>query len=237
MGWTTYDRGGELVQSHDGQVENYTASMCILPERGIAVVLLADLNDTTYGNYATFTMMSDIITLAMGEDPVVAADETDAAVSAGDGSADAESSDMADESADGGSDDSIQAFLFGTTLADADSGEYLQAHLGVDVSCLVYLVACGWQVALCRRWARKMSSEWGTTRGKVRLAIAALVHVLLPIVLLAAIPEYLGIEWVELVGFVPDAALVIILGSALLVLGGILRLVLWRKASSAEMAA
>ena len=31
--------------SHDGQVENYTASMCLLPERGIGIVALSDAND------------------------------------------------------------------------------------------------------------------------------------------------------------------------------------------------
>ena len=48
MGWTSFSwDDGELVLSHDGQVENYTASMCLLPERGIGIVALSDANGGT----------------------------------------------------------------------------------------------------------------------------------------------------------------------------------------------
>ena len=51
MGWTSFSwDDGELVLSHDGQVENYTASMCLLPERGIGIVALSDANDNAGGN-------------------------------------------------------------------------------------------------------------------------------------------------------------------------------------------
>ena len=43
MGWTTYSWGdGELVMSHDGDVENYVARMCVIPGRDLGIVLLAE---------------------------------------------------------------------------------------------------------------------------------------------------------------------------------------------------
>ncbi|MFR5195441.1 MAG: serine hydrolase domain-containing protein [Eggerthella lenta] len=55
MGWTSFSwDDGELVLSHDGQVENYTASMCLLPERGIGIVALSDANDNAGGNIRFF---------------------------------------------------------------------------------------------------------------------------------------------------------------------------------------
>ena len=51
MGWTTYSWGdGELVMSHDGDVENYVARMCVIPGRDLGIVLLADANDAVGGN-------------------------------------------------------------------------------------------------------------------------------------------------------------------------------------------
>lgn len=67
MGWTTYHWGdGELVMSHDGDVENYVARMCIIPGRDLGIVLLADVNDAVEGN-SVFWQMGDYVTsLAVG---------------------------------------------------------------------------------------------------------------------------------------------------------------------------
>ncbi len=70
MGWTSfYWDDGELVLSHDGQVENYVGSMCLLPERGIGVVVLADANDNAGGNDRFFDLVSGVVSAAVGGVP------------------------------------------------------------------------------------------------------------------------------------------------------------------------
>lgn len=222
MGWTTYDRGGELVQSHDGQVENYTSSMCIIPSRGVAVVMLSDLNDTVYGNYAAFTMMDDVITLVMGDDPLVEADSTSTGTTeTGDGEPDLSD---ADATAQGAAPD-IQELLFGTTLADADAGEYTEAHVGVNLTCVAFLIACTFQLSFSKAWARSMAQTASHVRRAARLVLLGLVHVALPVCLVALVPGYLDSDWAELWGFMPDATLVIALGTSALVAGGIARII------------
>ena len=67
MGWTSFSwDDGELVLSHDGQVENYTASMCLLPERGIGIVALSDANDTAGGNIRFFDLVGGVVSVAIG---------------------------------------------------------------------------------------------------------------------------------------------------------------------------
>ena len=67
FGWTTYQwDDGELVMSHDGQVENYVAHMCVIPGRSLGVVVLADANDEFGGNEAFFQLADDVTSLAVG---------------------------------------------------------------------------------------------------------------------------------------------------------------------------
>ena len=67
MGWTTYSWGdGELVMSHDGDVENYVARMCVIPGRDLGIVLLADQNDAVGGNATFWQMADDVTSLAVG---------------------------------------------------------------------------------------------------------------------------------------------------------------------------
>ena len=67
MGWTSFSwDDGELVLSHDGQVENYTASMCLLPERGIGLVALSDANDNAGGNIRFFDLVGGVVSVAIG---------------------------------------------------------------------------------------------------------------------------------------------------------------------------
>lgn len=67
MGWTSFSwDDGELVLSHDGQVENYTASMCLLPERGIGIVALSDANDNAGGNIRFFDLVGGVVLVAIG---------------------------------------------------------------------------------------------------------------------------------------------------------------------------
>lgn len=70
MGWTTYAwSDGELVMSHDGQVENYVARMCIIPDRDLGIVVLGDANDELGGNEAFFSLADDIVSIAVGGQP------------------------------------------------------------------------------------------------------------------------------------------------------------------------
>lgn len=76
MGWTTYSWGdGELVMSHDGQVENYVARMCAIPGRDLAIVALADGSDEFGGNEAFFSLADGVTAIAVGgrADPADAA--------------------------------------------------------------------------------------------------------------------------------------------------------------------
>ena len=67
MGWTTFGwDGGELVMSHDGQVENYVARMMVLPSRGIALVVLGDASDYFGGNVAFWQMADGVTFIAVG---------------------------------------------------------------------------------------------------------------------------------------------------------------------------
>ena len=67
MGWTSFSwDDGDLVLSHDGQVENYTASMCLLPERGIGIVALSDANDNAGGNIRFFDLVGGVVSVAIG---------------------------------------------------------------------------------------------------------------------------------------------------------------------------
>lgn len=67
MGWTTYSwDDGELVMSHDGQVENYVARMCAIPGRDLGVVVLADGNDEFGGNEAFFSLADGATAIAVG---------------------------------------------------------------------------------------------------------------------------------------------------------------------------
>ena len=67
FGWTTYSwDDGELVMSHDGQVENCVARMCVIPGRGLGVVVLANANDEFGGNESFFQLADDVTSLAVG---------------------------------------------------------------------------------------------------------------------------------------------------------------------------
>ena len=69
MGWTSYDDDGELVFCHDGDVETNVASMAILPDRGIGVVVLGDGYDSVAGNGLFFDLASGVLDIASGYEP------------------------------------------------------------------------------------------------------------------------------------------------------------------------
>ena len=69
MGWFTYFwDNGEMVMTHDGDVENYVAHMVVLPSRGIAIVLMGNAGDVFGGNDAFFQMADGVNAIAVGSD-------------------------------------------------------------------------------------------------------------------------------------------------------------------------
>lgn len=240
MGWTSYLWDMEVIQSHDGDVENYASSMCVLPARGLGIVLLVDGSDYTYGNYATYTMMSDIITIAMGDDPAL--DAVTEGTDQGDAASDQAGSDGedADDSVQGdGSNDqteSVQQLVFGTTLADADGSEYSTAHASVNVTFAIYLLACALPFLLASRWPARILSA-SPVRRVVGICVSALVFFGIPCMTLSSAPSIIGMDWVEIRDFTPDVAVVIMAGCALLVANGIVRLALFLRARREATAA
>ena len=70
MGWTSYDNDGELVFCHDGDVGTNVASMAILPDRDIGVVVLGDGYDSVAGNSLFFNLANGVLDVAMGNNAV-----------------------------------------------------------------------------------------------------------------------------------------------------------------------
>lgn len=67
MGWTSYYwSNGELVLSHDGDVENGVARMVIFPERGIAIAVMGDAADAFGGNAAFYELADGVIATVVG---------------------------------------------------------------------------------------------------------------------------------------------------------------------------
>ncbi|MGN0071250.1 MAG: serine hydrolase domain-containing protein [Atopobiaceae bacterium] len=67
MGWISfYWTDGELVLSHDGDVENGVARMMIFPERGIAIAVLGDAADAFGGNTAFYELADGVVAHVVG---------------------------------------------------------------------------------------------------------------------------------------------------------------------------
>lgn len=173
FGWTTYRWGdGELVMSHDGQVENYVARMCVIPGRSLGVVVLCDANDEFGGNDAFFQIADDVGSIAVGGE-----------------------------------------------AAGVDAGAAVANHVAHDASYL--LAVCAAAVPLV-----------GVVRGRRprgTRSSAVLLHVVVPACLLA-LPWREGIRWQDFADFYPDQALVLVVCAALLVAGGVAKLVVARRA-------
>lgn len=67
MGWTSYYwENGELILSHDGDVENGIARMVIFPERGIAIAIFGDAADSHGGNGSFYEIADGIVAKVVG---------------------------------------------------------------------------------------------------------------------------------------------------------------------------
>ncbi len=70
MGWTTYYwDNDELVMSHAGEVENFVASMVVIPDRDLAIVVLGDASDNYGGDDEFFSLADGVVSAAIGSIP------------------------------------------------------------------------------------------------------------------------------------------------------------------------
>lgn len=69
FGWGVLKNYPEPVISHGGLVENYITHMFILPESGVAGVLLINYNDYLVANDMTGTMLNGVLMLLFGQEP------------------------------------------------------------------------------------------------------------------------------------------------------------------------
>ncbi len=67
MGWMIDTTGGELVIEHSGMVENYQSYMQIFPQRGIAIIMLFDTNDSIVGNDLIEELETGVCSLIEGD--------------------------------------------------------------------------------------------------------------------------------------------------------------------------
>ncbi len=68
-GWGLMDNYPEPVVSHGGLVENYITHMFILPESGIAGVILINNNDYLVANEMTGTILYGVLAMLFGDEP------------------------------------------------------------------------------------------------------------------------------------------------------------------------
>lgn len=183
MGWTSfYWDDGELVLSHDGQVENYVASMCLLPERGIGVAVLGDANDNAGGNDRFFDLAGGVVSVAIGAE--------------------------------------------GEPVDGSWTAQWRQR---TDVLYACALLAAAAPLLLTGRWRRRLAS---VPRRRL-LAQGLGLHAALPVAILA-LPLQWGVPWRDLLAFSPDAALVLALSAALLVVAGAAKLALLATTPAAK---
>jgi CubicO group peptidase (beta-lactamase class C family) len=70
MGWMIDFRKDETIYSHGGNVENFTTKMHILPERGIAIIVLTNVCDLFVANKMVEQLADNIAYKVMGTDVV-----------------------------------------------------------------------------------------------------------------------------------------------------------------------
>ena len=179
MGWTTFNWGdGELVMSHDGDVENYVARMCVIPGRDLAVVLLADANDAVEGNSTFWQMGDDVVSLAVGGQTV------------------------------------------GVDTAGRDA-----THASYDAAYALALVACAAPLALLARWRRRWLAAGNDAVARVVMAAwGCILHLGVPVLVLS-VPVQSGMRLRDFADFYPDQALVGAACAALLLTGGVAKLI------------
>ena len=173
---TIHNDAGELLVLHGGNVENYTTSMILMPERGIAVIAMFNACDYLVANH-----MADAFTMNV-----------------------------------------MNKFIDAQT-DDLSSSAYLFGHALINVILFAALLLSALPLLLMKRWRVK-------NKGKVKRSsaiFASLLHIALPTFVWMMFPMYgLPISVIRgFVGFSPDVFIVLAASSAILYVGGIIKLV------------
>ncbi|MDR2543881.1 MAG: beta-lactamase family protein, partial [Treponema sp.] len=69
MGWQETTDYEERLFYHSGLVENYFSIMCLLPDSGLGVVTLYNMNDYFVANNLATTLTIDVLNILMGVEP------------------------------------------------------------------------------------------------------------------------------------------------------------------------
>lgn len=68
MGWLLTGQYGEPVLTHAGLVENYMSNMFLLPERGLGIMLLVNMNDYLVANQLADIISENVIAAILGNE-------------------------------------------------------------------------------------------------------------------------------------------------------------------------
>ena len=109
--------------------------------------------------------------------------------------------------------------LMGLETEDIEAADYAVSHLVIDLIFLAVLILCTLPLLLLKRWCRKH----GSGLGKSGAAGLAVLHILLPTLILLVFPLF-GLPTEVVRDFAPDVFLVRTAGSVLLYLTGLLKL-------------
>ncbi|MEG0096206.1 MAG: serine hydrolase domain-containing protein [Raoultibacter sp.] len=176
MGWFWYGIEDDDVLCHSGLVENYQSYMLVLPERGLAMVVLADTNDPVVGN----ALMDEI-------------------------------------------ENGVFSFMLGAEPEPVES-TYWKMHGLTTMLYLGGIALCALPLIFFKRYRNRLRSLVDDGRWILAITILLALHVMLPAGL-AYVPIYSGSTWFELIGYMPDAALVLMLCLTLLLIGGLIALI------------
>ena len=181
MGWTSYDNDGELVFCHDGDVETNVASMAILPDRDIGVVVLGDGYDSVAGNSLFFNLANGVLDVAMGYEP-----------------------------------------------DDLNETEYTTEHDKANEIWAFFLLICALPLVCSILWG-KFAKNLIECRSKHALVIATCIDVTVFAFVIAWItkaPKRMGVPWRDISSFDPSIACGLIVGTALLVMAVVIRIII-----------
>ena len=122
--------------------------------------------------------------------------------------------------------DDVVALSIGGDASGVDASDSVASHVGYDLAYLLAVVAAVMPILLRRRW----SAKWlGTDRpAAVMWAMVAFEHVFTPLLVWSLVCET-GMRWQDFCDFYPDQALVVTVVMALLVVGGIVKMVTWAR--------
>lgn len=122
--------------------------------------------------------------------------------------------------------DDVVALSIGGDAIGVDASDSVGSHVGYDLAYLLAIVAAGMPILLRKRW----SAKWlGTERpGAVMWAMVVFEHLFTPLLVWSLVGET-GMRWQDFCDFQPDQAFVVSVVMALLLAGGVMKMVAWAR--------